>query len=137
MANEKMIALGENRSVIRDLFEYGLSRKKIVGEENVFDFSIGNPSIPAPKKVNDTLIHLLETEESTALHGYSSAPGDMRVRTVIAENINRRFGRNQSPADVYMTCGAAASLTISLHALLHEGDEVIVFAPFFPEYKGQ
>ena len=135
MANEKMIALGENRSVIRDLFEYGLMRKKIVGEENVFDFSIGNPSIPAPKKVNDTLIHLLETQESTALHGYSSAPGDMRVRTVIAENINRRFGRNQSPADVYMTCGAAASLTISLHALLHEGDEVIVFAPFFPEYK--
>ncbi|MBQ7847880.1 MAG: pyridoxal phosphate-dependent aminotransferase [Clostridia bacterium] len=135
MPNSKMIALGENRSVIRDLFEYGLMRKKEVGEENVFDFSIGNPSIPAPQKVDETLISLLQTEESTALHSYSSAPGDMRVRTVIAENINKRFGRNQTPGDIYMTCGAAASLTISLNALLEEGEEVIVFAPFFPEYK--
>ena len=135
MANQKMIALGENRSVIRDLFEYGLTMKKEVGEDKVFDFSIGNPSIPAPKKVNETLIELINTVESTSLHGYSSAPGDMRVRTVIAENINRRFGRNQTPGDIYMTCGAAASLTISLNALLNEGDEVIVFAPFFPEYR--
>ena len=135
MANKKMIALGENRSVIRDLFEYGLMMKKEVGEDKVFDFSIGNPSIPAPKKVDETLIDLIKTVESTSLHGYSSAPGDMRVRTVIAENINKRFGRSQTPGDIYMTCGAAASLTISLNALLDEGDEVIVFAPFFPEYR--
>lgn len=135
MPNEKMIALGENRSVIRDLFEYGLKRKKEVGEDKVYDFSLGNPSIPAPAKVNESLISLIENTDSTVLHGYSSAAGDPNVRKAIAENINRRFGRNQTADDIYMTCGAAASLTISLHALLDEGEEVIAFAPFFPEYK--
>lgn len=135
MPNEKMIALGENRSVIRDLFEYGLKRKKEVGEDKVYDFSLGNPSIPAPAKVNESLISLIENTDSTVLHGYSSAAGDPNVRKAIAGNINSRFGRNQTADDIYMTCGAAASLTISLHALLDEGEEVIAFAPFFPEYK--
>ncbi len=135
MPNMKMVELGENRSVIRDLFEYGLKRKKEVGAERVYDFSLGNPSIPAPQKVNETLISLIEHTESTALHGYSSAPGDPAVRKAVAESINRRFKRTQTADDIYMTCGAAASLTISLHALLCEGEEVIIFSPFFPEYK--
>ena len=91
MANQKMIALGENRSVIRDLFEYGLTMKKEVGEDKVFDFSIGNPSIPAPKKVDEALIELIKTVESTSLHGYSSAPGDARVREIVAASLQRRF----------------------------------------------
>lgn len=135
MPNKKMVELGENRSVIRDLFEYGLKRKKEVGEDRVYDFSLGNPSIPAPAKVNESLISLIEHTESTALHGYSSAAGDAAVRKAVAQSINRRFGTNQTAEDIYMTCGAAASLTISLNALLSEGEEVVVFAPFFPEYK--
>ena len=135
MANKKMIELGECRSAIRDLFEYGLKRKAEVGAENVYDFSLGNPSIPAPEKVNRTLIDLLEHTEPTVLHGYSSAAGDPEVRTAVAESINARFGTKETPGDIYMTCGAAASLTISLHALLDEGEEVITVAPYFPEYK--
>lgn len=136
MANQRMIALGENRSVIRDLFEYGNELKKTLGEDKVFDFSIGNPSIPAPEKVRRTLISLLVNTEPTALHGYSSAPGDMAVRKAVAESINRRFGTAEEAADIYMTCGAAASLTISLSALIEEpGEEVVVIAPYFPEYK--
>lgn len=135
MANKKMIELGECRSAIRDLFEYGLKRKAEVGAENVYDFSLGNPSIPAPEKVNRTLIDLLEHTESTVLHGYSSAAGDPEVRKAVAESINARFGTKETPGDIYMTCGAAASLTISLHALLDEGEEVITVAPYFPEYK--
>ena len=135
MANKKMIELGECRSAIRDLFEYGLKRKAEVGAENVYDFSLGNPSIPAPEKVNRTLIDLLEHTEPTVLHGYSSAAGDQEVRKAVAESINARFGSRETPGDIYMTCGAAASLTISLHALLDEGEEVITVAPYFPEYK--
>ena len=135
MANKKMIELGECRSAIRDLFEYGLKRKAEVGAENVYDFSLGNPSIPAPEKVNRTLIDLLEHTEPTVLHGYSSAAGDPEVRKAVAESINARFGTKETPGDIYMTCGAAASLTISLHALLDEGEEVITVAPYFPEYK--
>ena len=135
MANKKMIELGECRSAIRDLFEYGLKRKAEVGAENVYDFSLGNPSIPAPEKVSRTLIDRLEHTEPTVLHGYSSAAGDPEVRKAVAESINARFGTKETPGDIYMTCGAAASLTISLHALLDEGEEVITVAPYFPEYK--
>ena len=134
MPNKRMTELGENRSVIRDLFEYGMQRKKIVGNDKVYDFSIGNPSIPAPEKVNETLIWLLQNTESTSLHGYSSAAGDMAVRQAVADNINRRFSQHVTAGDIYMTCGAAASLTISLNALLVPGEEVVVLAPFFPEY---
>ncbi len=135
MPNKRMIALGENRSVIRDLFEYGLSRKKLVGEDRVYDFSLGNPSIPTPEKVNNCLIDLLKNTDPTVLHGYSSAPGDPAVRKAIAESICHRFGEEVTADDIYMTCGAAASLTISLNALLEKGEEVIVLAPFFPEYR--
>ena len=135
MINEEMMGLGKKSSVIREIFEYGNKRKAEIGEENVFDFSLGNPSIPAPKRVTDTMLGLLRDSDPLSLHGYTSAAGDMEVRTAIAEDISRRFGALASPSLVYMTCGAAASLTISLNALINSGDEVILIAPYFPEYR--
>lgn len=134
MVNEKMLGLGNKRSVIREIFEYGNKRRSEIGAENVYDFSLGNPSIPAPEKVKETLISLIENTEPTKLHGYTSAQGDLGVRTAICDNINERFNAGATPNLIYMTCGAAASLTISLNAILNQGDEVIVLAPFFPEY---
>ena len=135
MRNKKMMELGKKSSVIREIFEYGNKRKAEIGEENVFDFSLGNPSIPTPKAVTDTLIGLLEEKDPILLHGYTSAAGNMEVRTAIAKDIEKRFGATSNPSLIYMSCGAAASLTISLNALLNEGDEVILLAPFFPEYR--
>ncbi|MBE7087859.1 MAG: aminotransferase class I/II-fold pyridoxal phosphate-dependent enzyme, partial [Clostridiales bacterium] len=133
--NEKMYELGSKRSIIREIFEYSKVRASQIGAENVFDFSLGNPSVEPPKAISDTIKNLMETANPTLLHGYTSAQGDLNVRTKIAENINRRFGQNLSPDNIYMTCGAAASLTISLKAILNEGEECIVFAPFFTEYR--
>ena len=136
MFSEKMYKLGSNRSVIRELFEYGKMRKAEVGEENVFDFSIGNPSVPSPDTVKETLIRILSEEEPTAVHGYTSAQGDPGVRKAIAENLNERFGTSFSADNFYMTCGAAASLTISIRAIVTpQADEFITFAPFFTEYR--
>ncbi len=134
MLNEKMIGLGKKRSVIREIFEYGNKRRQEIGAENVFDFSLGNPSIPAPQRVSEIMQELIADTEPTVLHGYTSAQGALNVRQAIAQNINERFGAGATPDLLYMTCGAAASLTISLTALLNEGEEVIVLAPFFPEY---
>ena len=135
MINEKMCELGNKRSVIREIFEYGNKRRSEIGADNVFDFSLGNPSIPAPKEVNETILKLLTEKDSIALHSYTSAQGSAEVRNAIADNINRRFSADAQPNLIYMTCGAAASLTITLTALVNEQDEVIVLAPFFPEYK--
>ena len=135
MINQKMRELGAKRSVIRELFEYGKKRKSEVGEQNVFDFSLGNPSVPAPKEVNPVLERLLREEDSVKLHGYTSAEGDLSVRRAIAEYINRTEGEEIRPECVYMTVGAAAALTISLKALVSPGEEVITYAPYFPEYK--
>ncbi len=134
VVNEKMEALGKVRSAIRDLFEYGLQRAKIVGAENVFDYSLGNPSIPAPDSVKESMLELLEGD-SVALHGYTSAAGAEDVKEAVAANINERFNAGVTKNDIYMTCGAAASLTISLNALVCPGDEVVAIAPFFPEYR--
>lgn len=135
MVNEKMQALGAKRSVIRELFEYGKKRKAEIGEENVFDFSLGNPSTPAPELVRETLIRLLAETDPVRLHGYTSAQGDLSVRRAIAEYLQRTYGVDADPDCFYLTVGAAASLTVSLTALLHPGDEVILLAPFFPEYR--
>ena len=135
MLNEKMFELGNKSSEIRELFEYGKAQKEIVGDDNVFDFSIGNPSIPCPKEVNDKLEELIKTMDPVLLHSYTSAPGDIGVRNCIANNLNERFNASARGELIYLTQGAAASLTISLKALVNEGDEVIVFAPFFPEYR--
>lgn len=131
-----MYALGSAPSVIREIFEFGNKRAAEVGPENVLDFSIGNPSVPAPKEVQDTIKRLIDTQEPKQYHSYTSGVGDNGTRTAIAENLNRRFGANLSMNNVFMTCGAAASFNIVVKALIAEpGDEFIVFAPFFPEYK--
>lgn len=135
MLNEKNVQLGKVRSSIRELFEYGKARKAEIGEENVFDFSLGNPSVPAPQKVNDTIAEILKTYDPVQLHGYTSAQGDYSVRKTLSDYINARFGTTLNADCLYMTCGAAASLTIVLNAILNEGEEIITFAPFFPEYK--
>lgn len=135
MLNERMVALGTQRSVIRELFEFGKIRAAEVGAENVFDFSIGNPSVPAPEMVNEVAIKLLQEMDPVLLHGYTSAQGDVIVRKQIADNLNTRFATAFRPENLYMTVGAAASLCCCLNGLCNPGDEVIVFAPFFPEYR--
>ncbi len=135
MISEKMMQLGKKSSIIREIFEYGKKRKAEIGAENVFDFSLGNPSVPAPQKVTDVMTKLINEVPAEVLHGYTSGPGDMNVRNDIAEYINNKFGVNANAGLIYMTCGAAASLTITLNAIAEEGDEVIAFAPFFPEYR--
>ena len=135
MISSKMLELGKKSSVIREIFEYGLKRKAEIGAENVYDFSLGNPSVPAPEKVTEVMKKLIDETPAERLHGYTSAPGDVKVRTAIAENIKSRFGVDATLSNIYMTCGAAASLTITLNAIVEDGDEVIAFAPFFPEYR--
>lgn len=135
MINERMERLGKVRSVIRELFEYGKKRKAEIGEDKVFDFSLGNPSVPAPPCVNEAISQLLSEKNSLELHGYTSAQGDASVRKTIAEYLNGRHGTRFTADSIYMTVGAAASLTICLNALVCPGDEVLAFAPFFPEYR--
>lgn len=135
MINKQMADLGNQPSVIREIFEYSLKRKAQIGAQNVYDFSLGNPSIPAPAIVDDTIKELIESGDSVALHGYTSAQGAMPVREQIAQNIKDRFGFPASAQNIYITCGAAASLTSTLKAVINDGDEVILLAPFFPEYN--
>ena len=134
--NEKMYGLGSKRSVIREIFEYSKKRAAEIGADKVFDFSLGNPSVEPPKAISDTIMALLSEGDSTLLHGYTSAQGDANVRAAIAQSIEKRHGGKMSPNLIYMTCGAAASLTITLKALVdREEDEIIILAPYFPEYK--
>ncbi len=133
--NEKAYGLGSKRSVIREIFEYAKKRGEEIGAENVFDFSIGNPSVEAPKEVNEAILRLVKETPSVALHGYTSAQGDKEAREKIAANLNARFGAGVSADGLYMTCGAAASLCAVLHAICNSGDEIIVFAPYFTEYR--
>lgn len=135
MLNEKMLRLGRERSAIRELFEYGNARAQEIGRENVFDFSLGNPSIPAPACVEQEIKRLLRDMPAQELHGYTSAAGDAQVRRAVASYIEGAFGVPMDGEHVYMTCGAAASLTIVLTALCEEGDEFVVIAPYFPEYR--
>lgn len=135
MISEKMMQLGKKSSIIREIFEYGKKRKAEIGAENVFDFSLGNPSVPAAQKVTDVMNRLIAETPAEVLHGYTSAPGDMNVRNAIADYINNKFGVKANAGLIYMTCGAAASLTITLNAIVEAGDEVIALAPFFPEYR--
>lgn len=137
MLNKRMVGLGTQRSVIRELFEFGKLRAAKVGAENVFDFSIGNPSVAAPDCVNETAIRLIKELDSVVLHGYTSAQGDVMVRTKIANSLNTRFSMNLRPENLYITVGAAAALCCCLNGICcpDSSDEVIVFAPYFPEYK--
>lgn len=135
MFNSKMYELGSHRSVIRDLFEFGKKRAAEVGADKVYDFSLGNPNVPAPDGVKAAAEKLLALPDNTVLHGYTSAQGDADVRRAVADSINARFGAGVSSDFIYMTCGAAASLTITLNALSEPGDEFILLASFFPEYS--
>jgi len=130
-----MWQLGTARSVIRELFEYGNVRAAQAGRENVFDFSLGNPCVPPPEEVNAAAVHLLQTESAVALHGYTSAQGDAGARSLVAEDLNRRFRAGVSAGDLYLTVGAAAALCCVFHALACPGDEFVTVAPYFPEYK--
>lgn len=134
--NEQMYDLGSRRSAIRELFEYGKQRAAVVGVENVYDFSLGNPTVPAPACVDETIRRLTEELDCIRLHGYTSAQGDAETRSAIAEFLNKTHGTSFDANDFYITMGAAASLSIAFHALTTSTeDEYITIAPFFPEYK--
>lgn len=135
MASEKMIQYGSKRSVIRELFEYGNQRAKEVGRENVYDYSLGNPTVPAPDAVQKAAIELLSSDDLMAVHGYTSAQGDAATRQAVADHLNATYGTHFNADNFYMTCGAAASLTITMKALTESAeDEILINAPFFPEY---
>ena len=135
MINEKAYALGANRSCIRDLFEYGRARAAIVGAENVCDFSLGNPSIPAPDYVNQAIREVLDEMDSLAVHGYTSATGDFATRKAIADDLNDRYQAGIRPEDLFIGCGAAPELCAVFAALAVPGSEFLAIAPYFPEYK--
>ena len=135
MINEKMYALGANRSCIRELFEYGSQRAAVVGRENVFDYSLGNPSIPAPAGVNEAIHAVLNEMDSLAVHGYTSAPGDLGLRQAVAADLNERYDAGVRPGDLFVGCGAAPELVSVIRALAVENAEFIAVAPFFPEYR--
>ena len=135
MINETSYALGANRSCIRDLFEYGCQRAAIVGRENVYDYSLGNPSIPSPKEVSETICQILSDTDSLAVHGYTSAVGDYGMRKAIADDLNARYGAGAAPEDLFIMGGAAPELVAVFRALAVPGSEVLAVAPYFPEYK--
>lgn len=134
MYNETMYERGNAPSAIRELFAYGMARKAQIGEDNVFDFSIGNPSVPAPDSVAEAIRELADMAPAQ-LHAYSAAQGLESTRTAIAENLNKRFGTHYTADNFYLTMGAAACLSACFTALIDPGDEVIVIAPYFPEYR--
>ena len=135
MVNERMLKLGTNRSCIRELFEYGLRQAAIVGRENVFDYSIGNPSIPAPAEVNETFVDIIRNTDSLAVHGYTPAPGLPDAREAIARELSERYDIKIRGANVFFTCGAAPALIAVIRALCLDESEFIAIAPFFPEYR--
>lgn len=132
--NEQSYAFGASKSSIREIAAYAAARKAEIGSDCVFDFSLGNPSVPAPVEVRASIERALELP-STQLHGYTPSNGLPEVRQRLAESLSRRFEISADANDLYLTCGAAASITLSLHAVVRSGDEVIVIAPYFPEYR--
>ena len=135
MYNQSAYALGSNRSCIRELFEYGRSRAAMVGAENIFDYSLGNPSIPSPPQVNETVRQVLADTDSLLVHGYTSAIGDFETRKAIAEDLNLRYGAGVKPEELFIGTGAAPELVAVFKALAVEKAEVLAIAPYFPEYK--
>ncbi len=133
--NERAHTLGSNRSCIRELFEYGKALAQKIGPENVFDYSLGNPSIPAPAAVNDAIRAILSDTDSLQIHGYTSAVGDSETRQAIADDLNARYGVGATAEDFFLTCGAAPALTAVFQALAVPNAEILAVAPYFPEYK--
>ncbi len=134
MVNQDMYKLGSAQSLIRMLFEYGKQRAAVVGAENIFDFSLGNPSVLPPAIVNETAKKILD-EQCGQIHAYTSAQGDAQCRADFAASLSRRFGEDYCGDNLYITVGAAAALTTTLRGLCCEGDEFVVLAPYFPEYS--
>ena len=135
MINQAALALGTKRNTIMELADYGRSRAAIVGKENVFDFSIGNPSIPAPELVQSTLLDILQNMDPITVHGYTSTMGDPKVRAIVAQDLCERFGCDAKAEEILLCCGAAPEVAAACKALTTEGAEILVFAPYFPEYK--
>ena len=135
MVSEEMYVLGTKKSTIRTIFEFGQKRAAEVGAENVFDFSLGNPNVPAPDFIRDAAVNILMHGDPTEVHGYTIAPGKPAVREALAADLKHRFGMEVTGKNLFMTAGAAASVTITFKALTEPGDEFVTFAPFFPEYR--
>ena len=135
MINPASLALGTKRNTIMELADYGRSRAAIVGKENVFDFSIGNPSIPAPELVQSTLLDILQNMDPIAVHGYTSTMGDPKVRAVVAQDLSKRFDCDAKAEEIMLCCGAAPEVAAVCKALTTQDAEILVFAPYFPEYK--
>lgn len=135
MVSEKMYELGTKKSTIRTIFEFGQRRIKEVGKENIYDFSLGNPNVPAPDFIKQAILEILEQVPSVDVHGYTVASGNPNARDELAESINNRFDLHVSGKNLFITAGAAAAITITFKALSEAEDEFIAFAPFFPEYK--
>ena len=135
MINQQAYALGANRSCIRDLFEYGRQRAAVVGEENVYDYSLGNPSIPSPPQVEQAIREILTDTDSLQIHGYTSAVGDYAARKAIADDLNDRYHAGVKPEELFLGCGAAPELVAVFRALAVENAEILAIAPYFPEYK--
>ena len=135
MYNQTAYELGTHRSVIRDLFEYGRQRAAIVGPENVFDYSLGNPSIPSPSYVNQSIRDILDDTDTLAIHGYTSAVGNREARKAIADDLNSRYNAGAEAEDFFLGCGAAPELVAVFRALAVPGAEFLAIAPYFPEYK--
>ena len=135
MVSEEMYVLGTKKSTIRTIFEFGQKRAAEVGAENVFDFSLGNPNVPAPDFIRDAAVYILMHGDPTEVHGYTIAPGKPAVREALAADLKHRFGMEVTGKNLFMTAGAAASVTITFKALTEPGDEFVTFAPFFPEYR--
>ena len=135
MLNQTAYSLGANRSCIRDLFEYGRARAAVVGEENVFDYSLGNPSIPSPAAVDETVRQILLDTPTLQIHGYTSAVGDAATRQAIADDLNRRYDAGCRGENFFLGCGAAPELVAVFTALAVPEGELLAIAPYFPEYK--
>ena len=135
MVSATSLALGTSRSCIRELFEYGHKQAAVVGKENVFDYSLGNPSIPSPPEVNQAIVSIIQEIDSLDIHGYTPAPGAMPARKAIADDLNARFHTAIRGENIFFTCGAAPALISVIRALAVEGAEIMAIAPFFPEYR--
>ena len=135
MISEKMKPFVQNNSAIRAMFEEGKKMASVYGKENVYDFSLGNPNVPAPDCVKQAILDILNEEDPVMVHGYMPNAGYVDVRTAVAESLNRRFGMDYGPENILMTVGAASGLNDILKAILDPGDQVLTFAPFFVEYS--
>lgn len=135
MISQEFVKMTGQKSVIREMFSYGMERAAEIGAENVFNYSLGNPSVPAPAKFTEALIDLIQNQDPVTIHGYSPSLGIQSVRQAVADSLNQRFQMTYKPSHIFMTVGAAGAIAHAARAITVPGDEIITFAPFFPEYN--